>query len=465
MSTTNTDDIDVSDTGKKSLSSTDVRAALDIQGYGANAYDELVEEGGWTDELIMEKLITYDDEKPEEADDDTSEEEAETFENAPDFIHNADPVQVEAAGVVSWHVDASATDVESAMETVAENMGVPEGALGESRLWVIRFSPETAAAVYPDPDGVGFRCLTPEGETIPGASEAVPTDWLTHTGRQSQWLPDLATTVANHHGQSDLDFVKNCMSNALSHVESVLSSDEELEFFEHPDSGALVSNTREVQAIFSTDGIEHRVKITAPEVARLPPGTTATLTFDGQAWASKSAAAVKKAYATAFGVELDMSDEMASLVYAEWEQMKEVRTAADLALETLVDDFTSSINRMQVSPVEDVRDWSPSDPTGLLYTDGDEEFVAVGSTWVRDLFDSDAQNLERRMDEALVESGVVCDVDRASGTLYEALNDAEGVDNPRPMVWVIPIGKTSQDAEEIRNAEKAASDILGDDKL
>jgi hypothetical protein len=58
----------------------------------------------------------------------------------------------------------------------------------------------------------------------------------------------------------------------------------------------------------------------------------------------------------------------------------------------------------------------------------------------------------------LHEEGVVSEYGRASGVLYAALRDA-GIDTPQASVLVVPIGKTVQDAEEIRAVEDDADEF------
>ena len=68
----------------------------------------------------------------------------------------------------------------------------------------------------------------------------------------------------------------------------------------------------------------------------------------------------------------------------------------------------------------------------------------------------------RPMDEVLRNGDLVSYASRANGVLRKKLDAAEGVADERATVYVIPIGKTAQDAEMIRSVDDDTSDLTVD---
>ena len=448
------------------------------QGYSPAETRQLLNDG-WTEEQIREELLppfdgddgppekvevevdwgpsaaaTREPEKPESMTD-------EQWESVPDVLKPASPVELEerlSDGARSWHFVAG--DLRSRrVEFVIRNaMGCEEhDALEQHRLWGIPLVSDVVMVVYPTPEGVGLSFVSSadyEGAVFEGMSEVVPLDWIENRGRQSQWIPGLAERLADELGTGDVDALKSVLSRRAEAIPAALDSygDDAVEFFSHPDTGGLVADTLSVDGVFSMEdeSVEYRIKMRAPDELGIP-GMTASLTLDGQAWARKSADAVKSAYMSTYGVELDLSDEMATMLYLEWDAMREMSTTVDLARETLVDGFVSALNGLSVTDAAAVdSSWEADAPAGILFEDDDgEDYIAVGSRWARSILGDEERELSRPFQEVLNDEGVVSEYGRASGVLYTALADA-GVDNPRASVLVVPIGKTVQDAEEIR---------------
>jgi hypothetical protein len=322
--------------------------------------------------------------------------------------------------------------------------------------------------VYPTPEGVGLSFVSSadyEGEVFAGVSEVVPIDWIENRGRQSQWVPELAKRLADKIGTGDVDAVKSVLSRRAGTIPAVLDSygDDAVEFFSHPNTGGLVADTLSVDGVFSmeNESVEYRIKMRAPDEFGIP-GATATLTLDGGQWGSKSANAFKAAYSNAFGVELDLSDEMATMLFVEWDAMREMSTSADLARETLVDSFTSAINSVSVTAADALESWESDAPAGILFTEDGEDYIAVGSRWVNDVLGDERRELSRPLHEVLEEAGMASYVGRATGPLRSALQDAEHVNTDRPTVYVVPVGKTAQDAEAIRAVDDSLDDLKVD---
>jgi hypothetical protein len=271
--------------------------------------------------------------------------------------------------------------------------------------------------------------------------------------------------LADKIGTGDVDAVKRVLTRRAESIPKVLESygDDSVEFFSHPDTGGLVADTLSVDGVFSMEEeqVEYRIKMCAPDEFGIP-GMTATLKLDGAQWGSKSAEAFKAAYSNAFGVELDLSDEMATMLFVEWDAMREMSTSADLARETLVDSFTGAINSVSVTAADALESWESDAPAGILFTEDGEDYIAVGSRWVNDVLGDERRELSRPLHEVLEETGMASYVGRATGSLRSALQDAEHVDNDRPTVYVVPIGKTAQNAEAIRAVEDTLDDLKVD---
>jgi hypothetical protein len=183
------------------------------------------------------------------------------------------------------------------------------------------------------------------------------------------------------------------------------------------------------------------------------------MTLNGQQWAQKSGDAVNSAYMNIFGADLNLSDEMVALLYLEWDAMREMHTSADMARENLVDGFLSTVNGLSVTDAEAVVSWDSESPSGILFEEDGEDYIAVGSRWVRSILGDEARELSRPMDEVLRDEGLVSYVGRADGVLRKKLDAAEGVTNERSTVFVVPVGKTAQDADKIRSVDDGTADL------
>jgi hypothetical protein len=154
-----------------------------------------------------------------------------------------------------------------------------------------------------------------------------------------------------------------------------------------------------------------------------------------------------------------LSDEMATMLYLEWDAMREMSTTVDLARETLVDGFVAALNGLSVTDASAVdSSWEADAPAGILFEEDGEDYIAVGSRWARSILGDEERELSRPFQEVLNEEGVVSEYGRSSGVLRKELKDA-GIDTPRSSVLVVPIGKTVQDAEEIRAVEDDADEF------
>lgn len=485
MSTTNEDNKDVSGTGGESLPYPVLVEKMREQNYSPSEVGSLLDDG-WTQKRIEDELLPPfgEDGPPEKVDveygygmsAETQEPEKpgsmsdEEWERVPDMLKPASPVELEKSllgGGQSWHFAAGDLRSRRVLSVVREAMGCDDlDALDEHHLWAMPLVDDVVMLVYPTPEGVGlsFAASTDyAGEVFSDMSEVVPLDWMgvENRGRQSQWIPDLAERLANRTGNGNVDTVKRVLARRAESIPSLLDSygDDAVEFFSHPETGDLVADTLSVKGVYSLkeDQVEYRIKMRAPDALGIP-GATGTLTLDGQAWAMKSADAVKGAYMSMFGAELDLSDEMATMLFVEWDAMREMSTSADIARETLVDGFLAAVNGLSVTDAPALESWDADAPSGILFEDDGEDYIAVGARWATSVLRDESRELSHPMAEVLLEEGVVSDAGRASGAIYDVLKNAE-VDQPQSSVYVIPIGKTAQDAAEIRAVEEELDDL------
>jgi hypothetical protein len=349
---------------------------------------------------------------------------------------------------------------------VSSAAGLAESQVESMPLLFCSLTDDYYTALLPHGDGLRLLVVSSTGDTHYQTIQTTRIDWLSEPSKQAQWLPRFSKTLYTMFFEDDDEFadedaLRSDLAFRFECVYDVFKSDSSgvYEWFRSPVSDGLVSSTETVDAVHTDDGYEHRVTLTAPAESGLAPGTKATLTFDGSAWGTKSAEAVRSEYLKQFATELELSDEMAVQLYSSWDEKKTVRTPADLARETLVDAFTDAMNSVSVTAAEALESWEADSPAGILFTEDGEDFIAVGSRWARDLLRDEERELSRPLEEVLRDAGLVREIGRATGPLYAALRDAEHVGNPQASVFIVPIGKTAQDADAIRAVEDMDGDL------
>jgi hypothetical protein len=466
------------------MSTEQIRIWFELNQGGVEQYKQL-REAGWTNKQIEDRIIHADfsDEVVEEdrspasglgSEPEKSDQMSDSaWEECPDFIKRFDPVALEEVtkmgGGYSFHVAAdelpSRLKRNLAMDMECEDVNLDGAVLDGHRLWVIPFRErDVFLFVYPASEGVGISFVTADGKLMEGHSVSVPLDWMgmDNRGRQSQWLPDVAESLANVFGKGDVDELKYFLRLEIESIPDILNGygDDAVEFFSHPDTSDLVADTVAVKGIYSPEEekVEYRITMRAPKSLGIP-GATGTMTLNGQQWAQKSGDAVNSAYMNIFGADLNLSDEMVALLYLEWDAMREMHTSADMARENLVDGFLSTVNGLSVTDAEAVVSWDSESPSGILFEEDGEDYIAVGSRWVRSILGDEARELSRPMDEVLRDEGLVSYVGRADGVLRKKLDAAEGVTNERSTVFVVPVGKTAQDADKIRSVDDGTADL------